>query len=86
MYPDFFERFQFLDTVFVVANLVRKHGVFHASKLFAEYIVWRFRSSLAIRKPKFAQKYISLRKELRNKTFPEIEADNPAMAPLRKGR
>ena len=86
MYPRFFERIQFLNIVFVFMNIMRKYGFLHFLKLLAEYIGWLLRSAVAIQKPKFITEYISLRKELRKKTFPDLQTDNPAMAILRKGR
>ena len=67
-------------------NIMRKYGFLHFLKLLAEYIGWLLRSAVAIQKPKFITEYISLRKELRKKTFPDLQTDNPAMAILRKGR
>jgi anaerobic magnesium-protoporphyrin IX monomethyl ester cyclase len=85
-YPKFFERIQFLNIIFVIANLVRKYGMLHSSKILIEYFEWLFRSFLKMQKPKFITEYISLRKELRKKIFTDIETDNPVMTILRKGR
>tara|TARA_B100000686_G_scaffold114558_1_gene122080 strand:- start:1732 stop:3699 length:1968 start_codon:yes stop_codon:yes gene_type:complete len=86
-YPKFFEKVQFLNTVFVFWNCLRKYGWRHSFKLFNDYMGWLFCSALlSIKRQKFTTEYISLRKLLRKKTFPVIETDNPAMEILRKGR
>jgi anaerobic magnesium-protoporphyrin IX monomethyl ester cyclase len=85
-YPRFFEKARFLNMILVFGNCIRKYGFAHFLGLMVEYSGWLLRSVFIVNKPKFISEYISLRKELRKKTLPIIETDNPAMEILRKGR
>ncbi|MBN4079727.1 radical SAM protein [bacterium AH-315-C08] len=85
-YPHFFWRFKPLTLIFVFCNCVRKYGFMFPLKLLVEYVGWRLVANLKRQNEKIIPEYISLRKILKKKIFPEIASDNPIMATLRKGR
>jgi len=85
-YPHFFWRFKSLTTAFILGNCIRKYGFMFSLTLLFEYLVWCLKNLFKNKSNPFLLEYISLRKILRNKKFPEIISDNPSMAILRKGR
>tara|TARA_B100000315_G_C14363922_1_gene489725 strand:+ start:87 stop:560 length:474 start_codon:yes stop_codon:yes gene_type:complete len=85
-YPRFFWYTRHFSIVFVLVNALRKYGKTTTLKIFLEYTRWKLSHFSHSTKKKKHAEYISLRKLLRKKVFPEIPQDNPTMAPLRKGR
>ena len=85
-YPNFFWRARSIVIVFVLLNCFRKMSAAYSFKLLAEYAGFQITSVFTKQCSQLNAGYISLRKFLRKKTTPDIAADNPAMAVLRKGR
>ena len=85
-YPQFFSRNKILIPIFVLANCTRKYGFIYSIRLFFDYLRWLLGDQFKKNKNSIIPEYISLRKLLRKKVFPDIEGENPSMANLRKGR
>jgi hypothetical protein len=85
-YPQFFWKFKLLTLLLVFFNCVRKYGFMFSLGLFAEYICWGLVAKFKGKSKKIIPEYISLRKLLKKKVFPDIADDNPSMVALRKGR
>mgnify|MGYP003974513153 FL=1 len=85
-YPQFFSRNKILIPIFVLANCTRKYGFIYSVRLFFDYLRWLLGDQFKKNKNSIIPEYISLRKLLRKKVFPDIEGENPSMANLRKGR
>ena len=85
-YPQFFSRNKILIPIFVLANCTRKYGFIYSIRLFFDYLRWLSGDQFKKNKNSIIPEYISLRKLLRKKVFPDIEGENPSMANLRKGR
>tara|TARA_B100000315_G_scaffold9205_1_gene9087 strand:- start:586 stop:2469 length:1884 start_codon:yes stop_codon:yes gene_type:complete len=85
-YPRFFWHTRHFSIVFTLLNTVRKYGITRAMKILWEFIKWKFKYSSFSSEIGKSMKYISLRKLVDKNFFPQIPADDPAMAPLRKGR
>ena len=85
-YPHFFWKFKPLTLVFVFFNCIRKYGFAFTLKLLFEYLSWCITNQIKSRGQNYLPEYISLRKILKKKVFPDIASDNPSMAILRKGR
>jgi anaerobic magnesium-protoporphyrin IX monomethyl ester cyclase len=85
-YPHFFWRFKPLTLIFVFCNCVRKYGYVFALKLLFEYLGWSIMSQFKNKDHNLLFEYISLRKLLKKKNFPDIAGENPSMTILRKGR
>ena len=85
-YPRFFWHTRCFSIIFTFLNCVRKYGLSFAIKMLAEYFQWQCSRPFSFLKNKEPIEYISLRKLLRKKFFPNIPTDNPVMDTLRKGR
>lgn len=85
-YPQFFSRNKILIPIFILANCTRKYGFIYSVRLFFDYLRWLLGDQFKKNKNSIIPEYISLRKLLRKKVFPDIEGENPSMANLRKGR
>ena len=85
-YPRFFYYTRYFIVAFTLLNTARKYGKVFAIKLLWEFIIWKIKKASLSNNLKKTIKYLSLRKLVDKNFFPEIPTDNPAMAPLRKGR
>jgi len=85
-YPRFFWHTRYFSIVFTLLNTIRKYGKAHAMKLLLEFMKWKIQDVMVSNQTGKTIKYLSLRKLVNNNFFPEIATDDPAMAPLRKGR
>ena len=85
-YPQYFWKFRFLTLAFVFGNCLRKYDLKYSLKLVYDYLYWNLTNILKNKNSPAIPSYISLRKLLRSKIFPEIESDNPSMSIFRKGR
>jgi len=85
-YPHFFWRLKAFAILFIFGNCVRKYGFKFSMILIFEYLEWRMKVKFKNKGQYFLKEYISLRKILRKKIFPNIEGENPGMTVLRKGR
>ena len=85
-YPRFFYYTRYFIVAFTLLNTVRKYGKVFAMKLLWEFIIWKIKKASLSNNLRKTIKYLSLRKLVDKNFFPEIPTDNPAMAPLRKGR
>ncbi|MBN4077998.1 cobalamin-dependent protein [Nitrospina gracilis] len=72
--------------LFVLLNSFRKFGKTYTLNMLFEYLQWKIRDTLSLSRGRSITEYISLRKLLKKKIFPDITTDNPIMADLRKGR
>ncbi len=85
-YPRFFWYTRHFSIFFTLLNCIRKYGISYAFKMLGEYLRWQCSRPFYFLKNEAPIKYISLRKLLREKFFPKISTDNPAMDALRRGR
>ena len=84
-YPNFFWRTRGLSLVYVLLNSFLKQGFKYGFELLKEFLVWKTKHCFS-RSTSSIPEYTSLRKLIRKKLIPDISADNPSMAILRKGR
>ena len=85
-FPNVFWHARYFLILFVLVNSFRKFGKTYTLNMLFEYLQWRICDALSPQKSRTITEYISLRKLLKKKIFPDITSDNPIMANLRKGR